>query len=124
MSIKIHVDNESRLRVTMFAGTLDDDLLVNFYKGAQEGFDPHLNSLLDFSAVDEVKVTAGGMREVERLFRAEHLVAERKVALVAPSDVLYGMARMYEILHQESVEKVRVFRDGAEARDWVTSAED
>ncbi len=44
-----------------------------------------------------------------------------KRALVAPGDLSFAMARMFELLRAGTSSNVRVFRDYDEARSWATS---
>ena len=44
-------------------------------------------------------------------------------AVVVPSDLGFGMARMYQTLRDELGGRVGVFRDFDEARRWVTSSD-
>jgi len=42
-----------------------------------------------------------------------------RLAIVVATDVTYGVARMYELMSDESVLSVRVFRSLEEARGWL-----
>ena len=44
--------------------------------------------------------------------------------IVAPRDVLFGLARMYEILRSGSPVEVRVFRERGEAESWLGLGKD
>lgn len=41
------------------------------------------------------------------------------VAIIAPQDEVYWVARTYEVLRAGSPETVRVFRDAVEAEGWA-----
>jgi hypothetical protein len=43
------------------------------------------------------------------------------VAVIAPQDEVFWMARTYEVLREGSPERVRVFRQLAEAERWLDS---
>ena len=66
-------------------------------------------------------VSAASVRDVAR--RVSHHVASRleegKLAVIAPRDLLFGMARMYEMLRDDSPVEVRVFRERDEAESWL-----
>jgi hypothetical protein len=64
-------------------------------------------------------VTGNGVRALV----AQPLVLspESRRAVVVPSDLGFGMARMYEMLREERGGVTRAFRDVDEARRWVTS---
>jgi tetrahydromethanopterin S-methyltransferase subunit E len=47
-------------------------------------------------------------------------MAERsRVAMVATTDVHYGLSRMYQAFRSDSPLDLRVFRDMREARTWL-----
>lgn len=79
-------------------------------------FDPAFSQLWDLRAIDEVTVESATLRE---LAQSRSFASGARRALVAPSDVSYGLARMFQSLHDDAPEKVRVFRDVAEARAWL-----
>ncbi len=42
-----------------------------------------------------------------------------KVAVVASSNLEFGLARMFEVMSQRAPMEMMVFRDADEARDWI-----
>ena len=44
-----------------------------------------------------------------------------KVAIVAPTDLAYGLLRMYDVYRQDELAEVMVFRTEQEARVWLNS---
>ena len=42
-----------------------------------------------------------------------------KIAVLAPRDITYGFARMYQVYSGESNDNYRIFRDAQEAVDWL-----
>ena len=40
-------------------------------------------------------------------------------AIIASTDVVFGMARMYELLRGDASYEIRVFRSAEEAQRWV-----
>ena len=42
-------------------------------------------------------------------------------AIVATADVIFGMARMFEVFAEKWFKEIRVFRDVAEAQEWLKS---
>lgn len=69
-------------------------------------------------------LTSGQIRE---LVRRTHALLRRgpfgPTAIAATHDVLYGMARMYEILAGDDGVSVGVFRTVADAERWLSEAE-
>jgi len=124
MVVKIRVDAAARVRYSVLEGIVDDEELVDAYAAvlADPDFDPTLNDLVDASGVRRVDVTPAGVRRLADLIRQiDRLALPTKVAVVAPDDVAYDAARMYESFRvgQHAPAEHRVFRDLAEARRWL-----
>lgn len=118
------MDSAARVRHAVLEGTIDDDELVSTYAAvlADPDFDPTLNDLVDARGVRRVDVTPVGVRRLADLVQQiDRLALPTRVAVVAPDDVAYDTARMYEALRigQHAPAEHRVFRDMAEARSWL-----
>ena len=61
-------------------------------------------------------------RAAEIARRFDERTGSVRVAVLAPSDVAFGLARMYSILVDSLQREVRVFRRAAEARAWLCVA--
>lgn len=77
-------------------------------------------ALVDFTLVTELRVTPVDVRRAiekdERLARiAPHVI----LALVAPTDHVFGMARMYQTLAEDTGWTIQVFRRRRDAEDWI-----
>lgn len=81
--------------------------------------------LLDLRAVEQVDLTGGAVRAEVVTERAQIEAAQAPknpaLAIVADREVLYGIARMYQILHEGSGLTVEIFRSMQEAREWIES---
>ena len=124
MPIRIRVDPAAGVRYAAIEGMIGDDELVDAYDAvfADPDFDPTLNDLVDARAVRRVDITPAGLRRVADLAQQfDRLSLPTKVAVVAPDDVAYETARMYEALRaaQHAPAEHRVFRDITEARQWL-----
>lgn len=118
MSASYRIDSSQRMIFSSATGVLtDDDLLTHQDRVTNDpGFDPTFSQLWDFRHVSDVEVTNATLQE---LAGARSFRAGAKRAVVAPKDVLYGMARMFQMLHGEAPEDLRVFRSIDEARNWL-----
>lgn len=85
---------------------------------AEAGFDPLYRQLYDFTAVTEVRVTGTGLRELAR--RSPFSPRARR-AIVVPSDVAFGMARMYGLVGDRDEALFQIFRDLPTAERWLAS---
>jgi hypothetical protein len=124
MPIRIRVDPAARVRHSVLEGTIGDDELVDAYAAVlgDPDFDPTLNDLVDACTVRRIDVTPAGLRRLADLVRQiDRLALPTKIAIVAPDDVAYDTARMYETLRagQHAPAEHRVFRGMADARRWL-----
>jgi len=80
-------------------------------------FDPTYSQIADFTQVRQVGISG---REVEQYAQFDLFSARSRRALVAPTDVEYGLCRVFETVREDRGEMgVRVFRTLDEALDWV-----
>lgn len=76
--------------------------------------------VVDFTKVTELRVSAAeaqAIAEEDRLTAA--LTPDVAVAVIAPQDHVFGMARMWETLAESTGWTTRVFRDRDEAVAWL-----
>jgi hypothetical protein len=74
----------------------------------------------DFTGVTDLQATTDEIRELSSVeARTATFVPGLAMAVVAPSDFMYGMARMWQVFAQETGWSVGVFRSRAEADAWV-----
>ncbi|MEM9404944.1 MAG: hypothetical protein AAGA81_02805, partial [Acidobacteriota bacterium] len=75
--------------------------------------------ILDLTGVEQVDLTGGAVRAEVSLDRAHLEVFEQledpRLAIVADREVLYGLARMYQILLEGSRLTIDIFRSSEEA---------
>ena len=124
--IEFSVDPDTQVRVAKFTGTVDDDELLSTYRRLRSSpdYDASANVLVDLSDVERLDVSPQALGELVATLRPmERNLAGRRRAIVAASDAVYGMARMYEIMRSDSPEDIRVFRDLMAAREWLATGE-
>lgn len=124
-SVQISYDAGARRRTALFHGAIGDADLVNAYAplASSADYDPEADDLVDLSAVTRFDVSAEGLRKVMDLFAPiDQLGIATRLAIVAPADAVYGVARMYQMLRGDDVpEEISVFRDRAAADAWLKS---
>jgi hypothetical protein len=101
---------------TRFEGDVTDEELVEFYKGAGAAValtDP-LRGLIDFSACTRFDVTADTVRRLAKSTPALPKPAAPR-AIVAPTDRMFGMARIFEIEGETTRPNIHIVRTLAEA---------
>jgi hypothetical protein len=84
---------------------------------------PGMPSLVDCRGVERMMVTPSGLQAAVMV---EATMVDRRqppwaVAVIAPQDEVFWMARTYEVLRAGSPENVRVFRQHREAERWLDS---
>lgn len=129
MPVTITTNAAERVRYTVISGDVTGAELVEAFgrAAAAPEYDPSVNGLVDMRGVERLDVASSAIWDLAQLLRrAERGVTSRRVAIVAPSDFVFGMARMFEALAATSGAKTtyHIFRDMAEARAWLGLAAD
>jgi hypothetical protein len=83
-------------------------------------FAPNFHQLADLRDVTDVQITSATIKEMVRL---NPFWAGARRALVITNDVLFGMARMYQILKDESPDELQIFRNMEDALQWLGLAD-
>ena len=119
METQLQVDGASRVVVVTVVGVLGDAELQSLGDQLEKNPEvaPDFALLIDLRQADGKTVTSAGVRSLAT--RAMVFSAASKRAVVVPSDLGFGMARMYEMLREGRGGGMRVFRDYDEARRWV-----
>ena len=126
MSIDVRVDHGRRLVLVRGHGTVGLEEMIRYQRDTWSqpevtGYD----ELVDMSDVREaLQPTAERMRELATLAAGqdESGAGGAKLAIVAPQQELFGLARMYQTyrsLVPRSTKAVAVFHDLAEAERWL-----
>jgi hypothetical protein len=112
------IDLERSLVLSRGWGVLTDRELLAHVRAliADPRFARNFCQLGDLRDVTDVQITAATIREMVRL---NPFWAGARRALVVTSDVVYGMARMYQILRDESPDELEIFRKMDGALQWL-----
>lgn len=116
-------DDARRLAVCRPAGVLDLPVatsILDFLLALEAAHHEPFDRLLDLTAVNEVRLSAGQVYQIAEARRAA--VARRRpfrTAILAPAPIPYGMGRMYEVLMEGTAAEAAVFRDAAGAAGWL-----
>jgi hypothetical protein len=107
--------------VATFEGVLtDDDFIKCFTEIVSISIaEPNTSVLVDLSGIERIGVGSGTVRKAADLFKPLSNNVTRKVAIVAPGEEIFGMARMYELMRPESSSALNVFRTAAGAKEWL-----
>ena len=122
-SIVFAYDAALRRRTATFSGVLGDDELVSAYRQLVESpdYDFAADDLADLRGVTRLDVTSAGLGRLMALFAGiDQLGVRTRLAIVAPGDEVFGVARMYQSLRSDDApEEIAVFREIATAIAWL-----
>jgi hypothetical protein len=124
MPISYKIDEDRGLVLTTATGTLTDaDILsLKALLAADPRWRPGMRELSDVRGVERLDVTTAGVRQMAAWdAAADPAIGQYRLAIVASRDHVFGMARMYEMLTDQSVPGVSVFRDIDEAIRWLNT---
>jgi hypothetical protein len=104
--------------VSRFGGVLVADDILAFRREftAHPDFVSGMDELTDLTRVEHVEIDATTLR---RLASTTPFREGSRVAIVAPTDLLFGIARLFEMSGESSGWDARVFRSMDEARTWL-----
>ena len=119
MPATYHLDAERRLVVLTLAGVVTGAELDAVRARIREdpGFDPSFSVLADASALNPAALSG----QVVRARAAAPPPGRMRVAIVAPADAVFGIARMYQMMAEGSGNPIGVFRTTGEAMAWLAS---
>lgn len=79
-------------------------------------------SIIDLQEATDFHVTPGDLREIARIdLELSERAPNAFVAVVAPKDPHFGLARMWEVYVQATGWTTEVFRSPQEARKWIVA---
>ena len=124
MSYKITYQEYDGGVVTVYRGTVTDKEMVN---SANERITPtnkvksYKYLLSDFTNVDDFKITTNGIKAVANISNLMfQLNANILVVIVVPSDLKYGMGRMWQAYTcVDDENKTQIARTRDEAIEWL-----
>jgi hypothetical protein len=119
MPVFFKIYGERRLVMSTVSGvvTLADALAHRENLRKNPDFDPSFSQLVDLSNVTKLEFSR---EDVERFAQDTIFSLNSRRAAVATGDLVYGLARMFEMLRESKGEGgLRVFRHLDEALEWV-----
>lgn len=122
MPLTVHVDPAKDLVFIEATGSLAlEDVLRVIDDLSKAG--PEIrgrNGIVDSSRAKGTTLSFDSIRRIsDQVSRTEELFQGTRWAVVAPGDVMFGFARMYETLRSGSSFEVRTFRTSTEAQFWL-----
>ena len=76
--------------------------------------------ILDFSQCTDFELSSDDINNLSQLaINASKINPNIIMAIIAPTDLVFGMSRVYEVYAEESGFKIKVFREKSQAESWV-----
>lgn len=123
--ITFSFDIETNIRTATYTGTVTDEELITAYREllAKPDYEPTANDLVDLRGVERLDVSSEALQHLISLYSpVDQLGHHTRLAIIAASDVTFGMSRMYEMLRgDEAPEEIHVFRSYDDAVLWLQS---
>lgn len=120
MAIAHKIYPDKRLVVSTWSGAFNDDVILPPYVALYQNplWQPGFDEIVDMRGVDVRKVTSAGLRNFINAL-GQYYTHSFRTAIVAPADLPYGLARVYQVFSAESPEEVMVFRSITKAVNWL-----
>jgi hypothetical protein len=116
MAFAFDFDPIHQILRSTFSGRVNDEDSLNHQRMAAllaGSLDPRFG-IADFSAADPFEATSDGIRELAKLPPAMPKT-DRPRVIIAPSDHVFGMARIFEIVGEATRPNLHVVRSASEA---------
>jgi hypothetical protein len=112
------IDRERRRAVGSASGTVSaqEFLAQQAAMALDPDFEPDFDQLYDLR---KMKNFGGSANNVSALAVASPFATGSRRALVVSSDVIFGLARMFQTLSDESGDEIQIFRDMDAAEAWL-----
>ena len=125
MPLKYSIDREQRLIFTEGSGVITDaDVIALKEKLLRDPASAEaIGQLSDLRLIERLAVTTAGVHAMVRHDEKNEQARARRLAIVATEDVVFGMARMYQMLGGRENNGVGVFRGLDEALQWLKAAD-
>jgi hypothetical protein len=120
MPVSYEIDHErSLIRTRCYGVTTLDEIAGHFDELRSQSLPEGLDVLLDLTGManaperDQLRSVAGEVKDLTPKLRWG------AIAIVAPTDLLFGMSRMFGIFSEGHFANTGVFRTSAEAERWL-----
>jgi hypothetical protein len=122
MAITHQTDPERNFVTLIAEGIITDEDLASCRADLVKSslFRPGMKILADFRAVERFSLSMEGLfQRVDSDRSLEPELKDSRQAVVTSSDLLFGMARVYQARMSEVFDKIEIFRDIDEAVTWL-----
>jgi len=128
MPITFHFKPESKLIICVHTGRVPDDEFLVYYQSMldSDSFATDMNLLIDLRQTDSSPRSGQALIQFAEFAKSKLAEAHTypMVAVVAPKDLSFGLARMYEFFADSIPWDFVVFRSVDTALAWLRAPED
>ncbi len=121
--ITFSYDVGAHRRIVTFRGAIFDRELLDAYESllADPGYDASMDDFIDLRDVTHMGVTSAGLHRLVAMFDERDSPGYvTRTAVYAPTDVLYGVSRMFQTIRGEGhPDLIEVFRTLEESLTWL-----
>lgn len=112
-------DEERQIFVATWTGVITDRVLLRCYEAyySAPDYDPACRELADLRGLTGVKLTTEGLKKLAELAQRYH--RSGRTATLAPTDISYGLGRMYHVFGPDASTRFEVFRELPAALEWL-----
>ena len=121
MPLRYQIDSDAGMLLVVGEGTISQSERLAAMRGwlGDPGFRPGLNTLCDFSAATSTPTMTQLLEIVSIVERHSAALGKKKLAVVAPRPVTFGVARQFQTLADTGPLDVGVFKDRRAALGWL-----
>lgn len=125
MAVDFALDHDSRVVRSRAWGDVTEDEIARFQHGMQDLFgdgtiDATWAHVADFTGTTSVADLSSAA--IQRLAQSNPWLPGSRRVIIAPAPVVFGLARMYQILSVDGDEGLIVLHSAAEAHAWLLQA--
>ena len=122
-AIAFSYDTATRRRIATFRGPITDRELLAAYTAllSDPAYDASYDDFIDLREVTHMGVTSAGLHRLIGMYdERESMGFRTRAAILAPTDVLYGVSRMFQTMRGEDhPDELEVFRTLDASLAWL-----
>ncbi|MBN2028654.1 hypothetical protein JW824_00260 [bacterium] len=127
MPITYQIKPDEKLVTLVHTGVVADSEFLSFYKNLYTvpQFDRSFNVLVNLQQAESTARSTSALHELAEFIQKQlkNINPHPKIAVVAPKDLSFGLARMYEVFSSTASSRFVVFRDADDALTWLGVSE-
>jgi hypothetical protein len=123
MPVIYTIDAREKVIRTQCVGNVTPEEVIDHFRSVERDPDSadHLDVLLDLSDLTSLPESKQFPAVVAEINRIRKRIRFDVCAIVATTDVVFGMLRIFEVMAEEYFRAIRVFRVASDAEAWLMS---